>query len=442
MDELHATRALMADSLGFHIIFVMFGIGLPVVFSLLEFWGVRRKNERLIDAARLISYVATVLVITGVVSGTIIAIQMSLMWPKLPEFGSKMIGLPFMFEGYAFILEALFLGYYMMTWNKIKGYRHWVLSLPIIAGAMLSAFFITSVNSWMNNPTGFDYINGEIVNAHVWKGIFSSTTFFMVGHSVLGYLLAIFLTVAAAYGWFMIKKQPALADQKNAKFIIYRFIAISFGVVLLIGIIGHFQTQYLAKTQPRKLAAIELVPQTTRNAPYIIGGELSADGQSVEGGIRIPGLLSILTGNSTNTEIKGLNAFPREDWPLLIINKLFELKMLFVGVLITVPFVFLALNRLRPNLAYKKPVMYSLLAAAPLAFIVVELGWMVTEFGRQPYVVNGYLRTKDAFVNNPGILQWGYIFPSLYVVLLIVTVIAVRKTLHRYSAVKIDRNKK
>lgn len=442
MDELQATRALMADSLGFHIIFVMFGIGLPVVFSLLEFWGIRRNDKKLIDAARLISYIATILVVVGVVSGTIIAIQMSLMWPKLPEFGSAMIGLPFMFEGYAFILEALFLGYYMLTWDKIKGYRHWVLSLPIILGAFLSAFFITSVSSWMNNPQGFDYVNGKIVNADVWAGIFTPTTFFMVSHSVLGYWLAIFLTVAAGYAWLLMKKNPSIADQKTAKFILVRFMVISFVLVTLIGIVGHFQTQYLAKSQPRKLAAIELVPQTTTNAPYIIGGELSDDGTTVDGGIRIPGALSILAGNSTNTEVKGLNEFPREDWPLLIVNKLFEFKMLLVGVLIAVPLLFLVFYKFKPTYAYKKPMLIAMLAAAPIAFIVVELGWMVTEFGRQPYVVNGYLRTEDAFVNNPGILQWGYIFPSLYVVMFIVTVIAVRKALHRYSVVKLNKGKK
>ncbi|HPR10598.1 MAG TPA: cytochrome ubiquinol oxidase subunit I, partial [Candidatus Saccharibacteria bacterium] len=322
-ESLNAARVLMGDSLGFHIVFVMFGIGLPVVFSLLEFIGIKYKKPRLIDAAKFISYIATVLVITGVVSGTLIAIQMSLMWPKLPEFGSAIIGLPFMFEGYAFVLEALFLGYYMYTWDKIKGYRHWLLSLPIILGAFLSAFFITSVNSWMNKPGGFDIVDGKIVNADVWAGILTPTTFFMVSHSVLGYYLAIFLAVIAGYAWYIMRHKPKGASKKTAEYIISRFALISFAVVLSIGAIGHFQTQYLATSQPRKLAAIELVPQTTTNAPYIIGGELSADGQSVEGGLRIPNGLSILAGNSPNTEIKGLNEFPKEDWPNLIVNTFF-----------------------------------------------------------------------------------------------------------------------
>ena len=431
-DSLHAARVLMGDSLGFHIIFVMFGIGLPVVFSLLEFIGIRYKKPRLIDAAKFISYIATVLVVTGVASGTIIAIQISLMWPRLAEFGSGVIGLPFMFEGYAFILEALFLGYYMYTWDKIKGYRHWVLSLPIILGALLSAFFITSVNSWMNKPGGFDYIDGKVVNPDVWAGIFTPTTLFMVSHSVLGYYLAIFLTVIAGYAWFLAKHRPKGAAKKTAEYIIVRLAIIAFVVVVGIGAIGHFQTQYLAKSQPRKLAAIELVAQTGANQPYIIGGELSADGATVEGGIRIPNGLSILTGNSPNTEVKGLNEFPKEDWPNLIVNKLFESKMLLVSILIAVPAVFLVLYRFRRKIAFSRPILFGFIITTPIAFIVIELGWMVTELGRQPYVVNGYLRTSEAFVNNPGIIQWGYIFPALFVVLFIVTILAVRAVIKHY----------
>lgn len=434
MEHLNATRALMADSLGFHIIFVMFGIGLPVVFSLLEYWGIRHKKPKLIGSAKFISYIASILVVTGVVSGTIIAIQMSLMWPKLPEFGSKIIGLPFMFEGYGFILEALFLGYYMMTWDKIKGYRHWVLSLPVILGALISAFFITSVNSWMNKPGGFDLVNGQIENANVWKGILTPTTFFMFSHSVLGYFLAIFLTVIAGYGWYLHRHKTTPANAEAAKFIMVRFSVIALGLVLALGLIGHLQTQYLAKSQPRKLAAIELVPNTTANAPYVIGGELSADGQSVEGGIRIPNLLSILAGNSPNTVVKGLNDYPRSDWPLLVINKLFEVKMMLVGLLIAVPALFLIVYKKWTKKAFGRFTAYGFLVAAVVAFIVVELGWMVTEFGRQPFVVNGYLRTADAYVNNPGILQWGYVFPSLYVLLFVVTITVVRQAFKKYSS--------
>src|SRR3989344_7342631 len=205
--SVNAARALMADSLGFHIIFAMLGVGLPLVISLVELWSIRRKDERLREAARRLSMVSIILVIAGVVSGTIIAIQMSLMWSGLVDFGGPVIGLPFMLEGYAFLLEAIFLAVYVTTWKKLSGSKHWLLGLPVIAGAFLSAFFITSVNSWMQQPTGFRLEDGKITDPHIFEAIFTKTTLFMTSHSILGYYAATFLLVLGGYALYAKKKK-------------------------------------------------------------------------------------------------------------------------------------------------------------------------------------------------------------------------------------------
>jgi cytochrome d ubiquinol oxidase subunit I len=165
-----------------------------------------------------------------------------------------------------------------------------------------------------------------------------------------------------------------------------------------------------------------MVEQTTRGAPYIIGGEWTSEGE-VEGGIRIPNGLSILAGNSPQTEVKGLNDYPREDWPMLFINTLFEVKLLLVGVIV----VLLHSRKLSAKLRtrrFGKIMLLALITTGPLVIVVVELGWMVAEFGRQPFVVNGYLRTTDAFSASTGIGQWGYIFPIMFVVLFVATSMA------------------
>jgi cytochrome d ubiquinol oxidase subunit I len=424
----NAARALMADSLGFHIIFALLGVGLPLVISMVEWWSIRRKDEALRELARKLSIISIVLVVAGVVSGTIIAIQMSLMWSGLVEFGGPVVGLPFMLEGYAFLLEAIFLAFYVATWNKLKGYKHWVLSLPIIVGAFGSAFFITTVNSWMQNPGGFDLVNGKIVNPNVWDAIMTRYTLFMTSHSILAYYAATFLVVAGGLAWYLKRKNLSQQERKTAQFVLVRLALGAFLIGLVIAGIGHQNLQYLAKSHPRKFAAIELVPQTTSQAPYIIGGSLSEDGQSVKGGIRIPYLLSILTGNSPNTEVKGLNEFPRKDWPMLVVNRLFELKMLLVGLMLAIPLAFVVLYKKWRNKALSKPMLWALILSGPIAIIIIELGWMIAEFGRQPYAVNGYLLTEEAFTKNPGVVQWGYIFPTLFVVLFVVTALAIRFT--------------
>lgn len=155
MDHVNAGRVLMGDSLGFHIIFVMLGIALPLFTLFIEYWAIRRKSAELMKTAKLWSYIASVLVVTGVISGTVVALQMFFVWPGILQFGGKVIGVGFMLEGYAFLIEAIALAFYVATWNKIKGYKHIFIGAFIPLGAALSGVLITAVNAWMNHPTGF-----------------------------------------------------------------------------------------------------------------------------------------------------------------------------------------------------------------------------------------------------------------------------------------------
>lgn len=426
---LTAGRTLMGDSLGFHILFALLGVGLPVALSLLEWWAIRRKDQALLAEAKRLTRIALVLVVAGVVSGTIIAVQMSLVWSGLVKFGGPILGLPFMLEGYMFLLEAVFLGYYAFSWKKHQGYRHWILSIPVVIGAVGSAFFITLVDAWMNVPGGVTVLNGQVTDVHLWQGLLTPTAFFMISHSVVAYILATFLVIAAGYGWLLWRKKPAATAKKAAQRIVTRFVAGAAICGVLMAIIGDQQTHYLAQSQPRKFAAIELVPQTTTHAPYIIGGELSADGKTVEGGIRIPDLLSILTGYVPDAKVPGLNQFPRAEWPLLIVNKLFEAKMALVAVVIGVSFLFLLAVWKFKRLAWSWLGYVALLVAAIASAVTIELGWMVAELGRQPFAVTGYLTTAQAYNNNPGIAAWAWIFPTLYVVLFAVTIWGVRKVM-------------
>lgn len=426
--DVDAARALMADSLGFHIIFAMLGVGLPLVILLIEHLGLKRKDPLILEHAKRLSQAAVILVVAGVASGTIISIQMSLMWGKLIEFGGPVLGLAFGWEGYAFMIEAVFLALYVASWGKIRGWKHWLIGVMVAIGSLGSAFAITLGNAWMQNPSSSSFVNGKVVSDNVVEALFSKTAFFMTTHSIVGYYLATMLCVLGIYALYILRHKPEGNDRLAVNQIMFRLAASAVVFVSVAGIIGHFQTQYLAESQPRKFAVLELVEQTTANAPYIIGGELNSDGK-VEGGIRIPSGLSILVGNSPDKQIKGLNEFPKQDWPMLFINTLFELKMLLVAIITVIPLTFVLLHSRRLKQKYRewqysKVMLFALLATGPLAIIVVELGWMVAEFGRQPFVVNGYLRTADAFSASSGIGRWGYIFPTLFLLLFISTITA------------------
>lgn len=426
MPDVDAARALMADSLGFHIIFALLGVGLPLVILLLEQLGLRRKDPLILEHAKRLSYATVILVIAGVASGTIISIQMSLMWGNLIEFGGPIMGLAFGWEGYAFMLEAVFLAFYVSTWGKVKGWKHWLLGVPVAIGSFGSAFAITLGNAWMQNPGVLNVVDGVVQTDNPLGVLLSKTAFFMVSHSVAGYYLATLLCVLGIYAFYTLKFKPRGKDQQAVRQIMFRLSATAVFLVAVTALLGHFQTQYLAESQPRKFAAIELNRETRTNAPYIIGGEWREDG-TVEGGVHIPSMLSILAGNSPATEVKGLQEFPKDTWPMLFVNILFESKLLLVAIISGVSILFTALHykKLQEKYRawrYKKPLLIALLPLGPLTIIIVELGWMVAEFGRQPFVVNGYMRTDQAFSGQIG--SWGYIFPVLFIVLFIVTATA------------------
>lgn len=425
MIDTDAARALMADSLGFHIIFALLGVGLPLVILLIEHLGLRRKDPLILEHAKRLSRATVILVVAGVASGTIISIQMSLMWGKLIEFGGPILGLAFGWEGYAFMLEAVFLAFYVSTWGKIKGWKHWLLGIPVALGSLGSAFAITLGNAWMQNPSGFTIVDGKVASTDVLGALFTKTAFFMVAHSAVGYYLATILCVLGVYAFYVLRVKPKGDDLRAVRTIMFRLAATAIVFLGITAMLGHYQTQYLAVSQPRKFAVLEMVETTTANAPYIIGGEWTTDGK-VEGGVRVPSGLSILVGNSPNTTVKGINEFPKEDLPMLFINTLFEAKLLLVGVIASVSLLFVILHSKKlPQkiryMRYKKSMLLALMVTGPLAIIIVELGWMVAEFGRQPFVVNGYLRTSDAFSATGGVGRWGYVFPILFIVLFIVT---------------------
>lgn len=419
MEHLVSGRVLMGDSLGFHILFVLFGVGLPLVILILEAMARRRQDAKLLAQAKMWSYVATVLVIGGVLSGTVVALQMFLVWPGILQFGGKAIGLAFSWEGYAFIIEAIFLGFYLKTWDKITGWAHWALMLPVLFGATLSGFLITAVNAWMNHPAGIVVENGVVTEAHPMQAIFTQTTYLEASHSILSYYLAAILVVVAVSTWRLLRSQNP-GKESTHRLIVGRLGIIALGLLLSIGVLGDWSAKYLHTNEPTKLAAIEGLQQTTSNAPFVVMG------------YEIPGLLSWMLTGDTSTVVQGLDATPEALRPPTTLHTLFIIKLALVALLavslIKLTWAYLA----RPK--FPRWVLWLILTAPVAAATMIELGWMLTELGRQPYAVYGHVLTSEAFTTSKGVLALAWLFPAAYVVLGIVTILAVRQVLKRFNA--------
>lgn len=426
MDVITAARTLIGDTLAFHLFFVLFGVALPLIILLVEGYGVFKQNERARQLAHTWAKGLVILFIAGAASGMIVAMQFSLLWPKFTAFAGEVVGISFALEGYAFIIEALFLSVYMLSWNKFKPLTHWLIGFPVALGAIASAFFITTVNSWMNTPQGFSLNEaGQPINVNARQAVFNPAAGTEISHSILAYFFATTLVLMGIYAWLMWRRKhkPEVKVRLQQLLAGLAALAVIFGVA--VGLTGHRSGQFLAKHEPAKLAAATALHDTSTNAPLIIGGIV--DDNEVKYAIKLPGFLSWLATGSADGKVVGLNDIPKDQRPPTFVHYFFD-GMVGIGILTTlIPATYLLLRKFRPAAATRKLMLKLMALCAILGIIAVELGWMVTEFGRQPYVIAGIMRTAEAATTSESAVRLAYFIPLFYIVLLILTIVAFKK---------------
>ena len=420
MNSVEISRFLTGMTLGVHIIFATIGVGMPLMFAIAEFLGIKKKDPKYIALAKRWSKGYTITVAVGVVTGTIIGLQLSLVWPTFMKMGGHVIALPLFMETFAFFFEAIFLSIYLYTWNRFKNqWIHFLISLPVIIGGSFSAFFITSVNSFMNTPAGFEMKKGKMVNVQPFEAMFNSSFLVRAFHVVAtaGMTMAFILAAIAA---FKLLKNKYSEDAKKKKKALKMTMILGFIQTLLSMLAGDLSAKFLHKVQPEKLAAYEWHFDTHSKADLVFFGVLNENTQEVSGAIKIPGLLSFLADNNINTKVKGLNEFPKNDLPPLIVHYFFDLMVamgIFCFIVSGIFILALLIKKLRPIIT-KKVMLYAVLLTGPASMLAIEFGWFLTEMGRQPWIVRGYMRVSQAATQAGGITLVTILFGLLYFVLL------------------------
>jgi cytochrome d ubiquinol oxidase subunit I len=430
-------RALMGDSLGFHIIFALFGVGIPLLLSLAEFLGLLRKDNEFYTMARRWSFTMGTLFVVGAASGLIISNQFSALWPNFTEYATKVVGVSFYAESFAFFIEAIFLGIYLYTWDRFANrWLHWLCSLPLVIFSLASAFAITTANAWMNSPAGFQNDNGQPINIHPLAAVFNPATPTETLHSISSYYLAAVLAFAGMYAIFIwrnkrnqahkeeVQKDHAARENYYRKAMsMFMICAAIFTAAVLFT--GDKSGQYLAHYEPLKLAAAEWLQQSQSHAPLVVGGILTSQG--IVGALKYPGMLSWLGFHSTSAVVKGLNAFNPISWPPLAIHYFFDL-MVGGGILLSaIVYGYFVLYAIKRRYPFNRWFLALIIISPVIAIASIEFGWVLTEIGRQPYAIAGIMTTAQAFTNAPNVEEFGYIFPSLYVVLFIITPCVLRR---------------
>lgn len=416
------SRVLTELTLSFHIIYATIGVGVPLMIMIAQWVGIRKNDEHYILLARRWARGFVITVAVGVVTGTAIGLQLSLLWPNFMEFAGNVIALPLFMETFAFFFEAIFLGIYLYTWDRFENQKkHLLLLVPVAIGASFSAVFITMVNAFMNAPQGFDIVDGELVNINPIIAMFNPAMPTKVAHVVItAYMTAAF--VLAAIAAFRLLKGSDHIYHKKALFLTMK---LGFVFSIATALIGDFSGKYLAEYQPEKLAAAEWHFETQENAPLVLLGVMS-DGE-VKYAIEIPFGLSMLAHNNPKAEVIGLDQFPEDEIPPLYIHYLFNI-MVFIGMWMAI---LSALYWIGVNRGWKrvssKWFRWLIVLGAPLTIIAIESGWWLAEVGRQPWILRKIMRVEDAATTSGHVDLMLMLFALLYIILGIGSVVVLSR---------------
>jgi cytochrome d ubiquinol oxidase subunit I len=423
MDDLLAARSTMAFSLGFHIIFAAIGMVMPFFMAVAHFLYLKRNRQEDLELTKLWMKGVAILFAVGAVSGTVLSFELGLLWPGFMKHAGPIIGMPFSWEGTAFFLEAIAIGLYLYGWNRMNRWVHWTAGLVVGISGFASGVFVVAANSWMNSPAGFEWVNGQALNIDPVAAMFNRAWLHQTVHMQVAAIQAVGFAVAGLHAFLLLKGKQSALHARALK------IAMVFATVASIiqPLVGHFAAQKVAEYQPAKLAAMEAHFHTESRASLIIGGIPDVETGEVHGAIKIPGALSFLAFNDFNATVKGLHDLPRDEWPPVMVTHFAFQIMVGLGTLMIglgILYVFFVRKGNMPPWFLKV-----LVLATPIGFIAIEAGWVVTEVGRQPWIIYGIMKTKDAVTPMPGIQFHFYLFLVLYFFLSFVTAWLFRRQL-------------
>ena len=425
MDSLVAARLQMTMSLAFHMVYAAIGIGMPLLLVIVEALYLRtgRNHYRLL--AKKWAKVVGLLFAVGAVSGTALALELGLLWPKYMELLGAVVGHLFGLEGYAFFLEAIFIGLYLYGWERLSPVAHWWCGVVIALSGMASGVLVLGVNAWMQQPVGFEMENGRVIATDPFAILRQPLWFHMALHSTLACYMAVAFAVAGWYAWRILRGDRS--EYARSALTVGMLVAAAAAVVQPLS--GDWLAKFVFRTQPVKFAAMEGQFKTQRQAPLRIGGWPDTNAEVTHYALEIPGGLSFLAAHDPAAEVPGLDRAARRDWPNVKLTHLAFQTMVAAGtVLVAVSAWFWVAHLIgRRAIFERRRLLWMLVIAAPLGFLALEAGWFVTEVGRQPWIIQQVLRTRDAVTPASGVAEIFFVFTALYVLLSITVVVLLRR---------------
>ncbi len=416
MDDFLAARLQMTVSFVFHIVFACIGMTMPWLMFVAELKWIKTGEKVFLDLARAWARGVAIFFAVGAVSGTVLSFELGLLWPKFMEHAGAIIGMPFSWEGTAFFLEAIALGIFLYGRNRVSRRIHLYSGLVVGIAGVVSGIFVIAANAWMNSPSGFDWVNGQAINIDPVKAMFNKAWFQQALHMTIAAFASTSFAVAGIHAFLRLRDRRNIFHEKAVN------IAISFGTVaaLLQPFSGDISAKNVARLQPVKLAAMESLFKTSKPASLVIGGIPDVEEQKADYAIHIPKLLSFLAHGDFNAEVEGLDKTSKGNWPpVVIVHFAFQIMVLMGMLMMGAGMLFLIFKfKWKENLD-KRWWLRLLVWFTPVGFIAVEAGWIVTEVGRQPWIIYNIMKTKDAVTPMPGVQYPLYLITVIYILLTI-----------------------
>jgi cytochrome d ubiquinol oxidase subunit I len=420
---LKAASQLQALSFSVHVPLVCFGIALPAIIAFVEWRFVRTGDELYRTLARRWTRIMAALFAIGVITGTILSFEMGMLWPGFMSTFGGVFGLGFAIEGFSFFLEAIFIGIYIYGWTRLSPRMHLLTLVPIIISGMTGSLMVISVNAWMQHPSGFRLVHGKAVDVHPVAALFGNSFLwnelihmYVGAYIVTGFLLAMPYAIQRLRGHW--------GRYERTAFTIPLTIAAIASPLEVV--IGDWVARDVATEQPTKLAAIEGLAHTTRGASeHLLGWYVNGQ---VKFGIAIPHLLSLLAFHGFNAKVQGLDAVPLADRPPVNITRVSFQLMVGIGTTLALLGAWFLFIRFRQRRLPGQRWFYAAIAAAgPLSVVALIAGWIVTEVGRQPWVVYKVMTSAQAVTRARSVPFSYAVLASAYVLVGIAVVWILRR---------------
>jgi cytochrome bd ubiquinol oxidase subunit I len=428
--QLEAARSQMAFTLGFHIVLASLGVAFPAIMLIANYRGLRRQDADALRLARRWSQVVAVTFAVGAVTGTVLSFEFGLLWPAFTGRFGKVFGVLFAVEGIFFFLEAIFVAIYIFGWKRLAPWTHFWAGVPIVVAGLGGAFSVVAVNSWMNQPQGFSPTTGDVSKVEPLKVIFNPAVPYEVPHMILAAYLVTGFLVASVYAVGMLRGRR---DRYHRLGLLIPLTVACIATPIQF-MVGDTAARAIARDQPIKFAAMECVQQTSTDVTEYIYGRCTSGG--VKGGLGIPGFDSFLVGFNTDTKVTGLDTAPPDDRPPAntMLHWAFDTMVGICTALIALALWLAVVWWRRRDIPGTRWFLRAVAASGVAAVVALECGWIVTEVGRQPWIVYDVMRTRDAVTHADGVWVTFALVLLLYVALATALYVVLRAMSRRWRA--------